>query len=44
MISGLFQHPAKALFNKHSSEHRFYQMYFRRAEMTNDLKLIFGRI
>jgi hypothetical protein len=42
MISGLFQHPAKALFNKHSSEHRFYQMYFRRAEMTNDLKLIFG--
>ena len=32
----------KALFNKRSAEHRFYQMYFRRAAMTNDLKLILG--
>jgi predicted nucleic acid-binding protein len=32
----------KALFNKRSDEHRFYQMYFWRATMTNDLKLILG--
>ncbi len=32
----------KALFNKRSGEHRFCQMYFRRAAMTNDLKLILG--
>jgi len=32
----------KALFNKRSGEHRFYQLYFRRAVMTNDLKLILG--
>ena len=31
----------KALFNQRSGEHRFYQMYFRRAAMTN-LKLILG--
>jgi hypothetical protein len=32
----------KALFNKRSAEYTFYQMYFRRAAMTNDLKLILG--
>lgn len=32
----------KALFNKRAGEHRFYQLYFRRAAMTNDLKLILG--
>ncbi|MBZ5725482.1 MAG: hypothetical protein LAP87_10830 [Acidobacteriia bacterium] len=32
----------KALFNKRSGEHRFYQTYFPRATMTNDLKLILG--
>jgi predicted nucleic acid-binding protein len=32
----------KALFNKRHGEHRFYQRYFRRATMTNDLKLILG--
>ena len=31
----------KALFNKRNGEHRFYQLYFRRAETTNDLKQIF---
>ena len=30
------------LLNKRSGEYRFYQMYFRRAAMTNDLKLILG--
>lgn len=32
----------KALFNKRSGEHRFYQTYFGRATTTNDLKLILG--
>jgi predicted nucleic acid-binding protein len=32
----------KALFNKRRGEHRFYQLYFRRATTTNDFKLILG--
>lgn len=32
----------KALFNKRSGEHQFYQTYFRRAVTTHDLKLILG--
>ena len=32
----------KALFNKRSGEHRFYQKYFRRAAITNHFKLILG--
>ena len=32
----------KALFNKRSEEHRFYQKYFRHASMTNDVKAILG--
>ena len=32
----------KALFNKRSGEYRFYQTYFRRAAIANDLEAILG--